>query len=112
MGALINGRLFCDFLDRNPHLSLINSLPICEGKITRMRKTSRELEINLLFSPIKQDRIEIFEFRNQESQILFKKLTSDTQEFSNCFNNELDFEIQANNWRKLLNKYYTNLSRK
>ena len=77
-----------------------------KGKVTESDHNNCELEINLLFSPIKQDRIEIFEFRNQESQMLFKKLTSDTQEFSNCFNNDLDFEIQANNWRKLLNKYF------
>ena len=155
----VNGRLFCEFLDRNPQLSLINSLPICEGKITRMRKTTRgvemsildvfvtcnqilpyivkmsidekreyvltnynaikskgnviesdhnncELEINLFFSPLKQDREEIFEFRNQESQMLFKQLTSNTKEFSNCFNNNLDFEKQARNWRKLLDKYF------
>ena len=104
-------------LSRNPRLSLINSLPICEGSITRMRTTTRgveksildvfvtcnkvlpyilkmkieekrenvltnyhaiktvgrviesdhnncELEINLLFSTVKQDRIEIFQFKS------------------------------------------------
>jgi hypothetical protein len=122
----VNGKMFADFLDRNPQLSLINSLPVCKGKITRMRTTTREVEksildvfvtcdrilpyllkmnidekreyvltnynavkskgrviesdvceldINLLFYPLKQDRIEIFEFTNQESQKLFKDLT-------------------------------------
>ena len=43
-----NGKLFCDFLERMPHLTIINSLPICEGLITRMRKTSRGLEMSVL----------------------------------------------------------------
>ena len=35
----LNGKLFLEFLERLPHLSLINALPLCEGSITRMRKT-------------------------------------------------------------------------
>ena len=30
-----NGKLFANFLLRNPQLSLINALPICEGSLTR-----------------------------------------------------------------------------
>ena len=32
-----NGRLFSDFLNRHPQLSVVNSLAICEGLITRRR---------------------------------------------------------------------------
>ena len=32
-----NGKLFCEFLRSNPHLTIINSLSLCEGKITRTR---------------------------------------------------------------------------
>ena len=39
-----NGKLFCEFLQRNSHLTIINSLSMCEGKITRMRKTTKGLE--------------------------------------------------------------------
>jgi hypothetical protein len=28
------------------------------------------------------------------------------QEFSNCFKNDLDFEVQASNWRKTLDKFF------
>ena len=31
-----NGKLFCEFLDRMPHLTIVNTLPVCEGLITRM----------------------------------------------------------------------------
>ena len=64
------------------------------------------LEINLIFTAIKPERIDIFQFKNIESQTLFKRLTSETNDFTNCFSNELDFEEQAMNWRKLLNDYF------
>ena len=43
-----NGKLFCEFLERNPHLTVFNSLQLCEGTITRMRKTSRGMEKSVL----------------------------------------------------------------
>ena len=149
----LNGKLFCDFLERMPHLSIINSLPVCEGSITRMRKTTQGmeksildvfvtghrilpyitkmtvdenrklaltnfnqvrnggkviesdhnveiLEVNLQFSNLKPERIEIFQFKNRNSQLEFKQLTTNTTDFSNCFKNELEFEDQANQWKK------------
>ena len=33
-----NGKLFEQFLSRHPHLSVVNSLDICKGLITRIRK--------------------------------------------------------------------------
>ena len=53
----VNGKMFADFLDRNPQLSLINSLPVCEGKITRMRTTTREVEKSILDVFVTCDRI-------------------------------------------------------
>ena len=32
-----NGKLFQNFLERHPHLTVVNSLPLCEGLITRSR---------------------------------------------------------------------------
>ena len=43
-----NGKLFSDFLARLPHLTIINTLPLCEGSITRQRKTTRGLEKSIL----------------------------------------------------------------
>ena len=36
-----NGKLFQNFLDRNPHLFVVNSLDVCKGLITRYRKTTK-----------------------------------------------------------------------
>ena len=155
----LNGKLFSEFLDRNPHLTLVNSLPICEGSITRMRKTSKGVEtsildvfvvcdkvipyvtrmviderrenaltnyssvrkigrviesdhnplflhVNLLFEKIKEERLEVFQFRNKESQQVFKTLTSNTKDFTNCFKDNLSFEEQSTNWRRVLNSYF------
>ena len=133
-----NGKLFCDFLLRNTHLTLINSLSMCEGKITRMRKTTKGVEksildvfiacdkilpyvtkmtidenrenaltnfkrvrshgrviesdhnviflnLNLKFSKLKCERVTVFQFKNKEAQEMFKQLTTNTDEFTNCF---------------------------
>ena len=64
------------------------------------------LEVNLIFSSAKPDRMEIFQFKNTESQGLFKSLTTETLDFTNCFEDDLPFEIQAQKWRKCLNTYF------
>ena len=40
----VNGKYFVQFLERMPSLTLINALLLCEGEITRMRKTTRGVE--------------------------------------------------------------------
>ena len=37
---------------------------------------------------------------------MFKSLTTKTIEFSKCFENDLNFEEQATNWKKVLNDYF------
>ena len=44
----INGKLFMKFLDRNPALVVANTLPICEGTITRTRKVENRTENAIL----------------------------------------------------------------
>ena len=43
-----NGKLFEMFLRRNPHLTCVNSLQLCEGLITRIRKTKNGTELSVL----------------------------------------------------------------
>ena len=43
-----NGKLFEDFLKRNPHLVIVNSLPICTGLITRSRVKDGKVEESIL----------------------------------------------------------------
>ena len=39
-----SGKLFMQFLQRNPALSVVNSVSICEGLITRQRKVESKIE--------------------------------------------------------------------
>ena len=43
-----NGRRFMEFLNRNPHLTVVNNLNLCEGVITRKRIRSGKLEQSIL----------------------------------------------------------------
>jgi hypothetical protein len=43
-----NGKLFENFPSRNPHLVCVNSLELCEGLITRVRKTKKREENAIL----------------------------------------------------------------
>ena len=38
--------------------------------------------------------------------MMFKELTTNTNEFSMCFNDDSTFEIQAKKWRKLLSSFF------
>ena len=51
-------------------------------------------------------KIEIFQFKDKTAQATFKNLTTETTEFTKCFENDLNFEEQAANWKKVLNDYF------
>ena len=136
-----NGKLFQEFLSRNPHLTVVNSLPICDGLITRRRQKDGVLEESVLdffvvcnlilpyitkmviderkqfvltnYQAVKSGkrratdsdhltefmdldlqiikekpvRQELYNFKNKECQSRFKTLTTETNDFTNCFQN-------------------------
>ena len=43
-----NGRVFEQFLERNPNLNVVNSLNLCEGLITRGRSRNGIIEESVL----------------------------------------------------------------
>ena len=43
-----NGKLFKEFLSQHPDLTVVNSLEVCEGKITRRRITKKKKEEAIL----------------------------------------------------------------
>ena len=76
------------------------------GRVVKSDHNPIVMELKLSFSAIKPERIEIFQFKDKTAQDQFKKLTTLTTEFTDCFKNDLDFEVQAQNWRKMLNNYF------
>ena len=172
-----NGKLFMDFLSRHPNLTVVNSLPICEGLITRSRikegipersvldffvvcsrvlpfvtkmvidedkkyiltnyKNSKNrkagfslkrkrnvtqnkkqaykatdsdhftqyMDIKLELKTEKPVRTEIFNFKDNDSQVKFKEITTKTDEFTKCFEDDLPLIKQVENWRHLLKSH-------
>ena len=43
-----NGKLFQEFLNLNTHITVINALPICKGKITRKRPMINDMKESIL----------------------------------------------------------------
>ena len=154
-----NGKFLQRFMDRNPSMTIVNSLPICKGLITRQRNTILRQEKSVLdlfivcekalvyiqsmkvdergeytlsnfhgigrgkkmthgdhnivtleckFEPnqTKPPRIELFNFKNKEGQNMFKELTTQTNELSKCFEDNLPFLKQSQNWFKRLNSFF------
>ena len=153
-----NGKLFQHFLERNPHLTVVNSLSLCEGLITRSRFREGNLEesvldffvvcqlvlphvtkmvvdeerkyiltnyqnakkgrktcdtdhateymdVDLKIITEKPKRVEIWNFKNIEAQNKFKIQTSETNEFSSCFENNLPILDQIENWRNVFKSH-------
>ena len=153
-----NGKLFQEFLERNPNLSIVNALSLCEGLITRKRLREGQIEgsvldffivcskvlpfvkrmvidenkdfiltnynqvgktgkavdsdhlteymdLDIKIEPQKPERIEIFNFKEEESKVKFKKFTSETNEFTQCFEDKKPLFKQIQNWQQMLRKF-------
>ena len=147
--------MFQEFLKKHTHLIVVNHLDLCQGLITRRRKTSKGLEeavldffvicnrisrfivkmtvdeekqfvlsrygkekgkyikkdsdhntmildMDISYFLKKPDRIELFNFKDTEGQHNFKKLTTETSEFSKCFEDDAPLLDQIDNWQKVL----------
>ena len=153
-----NGKKFQDFLERHPHLSVVNSLPNCEGLITRCRsKDGKEeksvldffvicdrllpfltkmvidedkryiltnyqkvrrggqatdsdhytqfMDLNLKIKNVKPERLYLYNFKSKECQMKFNQMTSETSEFSKCFQSEAPLVQQIDDWQRVLKSF-------
>ena len=90
--------------DRKLVLSNFNNVK-SGGVVTESDHNVEILELNLVLQKNKPERLEIFKFSDESSQANFKFLTSNTEDFTNCFENDLDFESQIRLWRKTFKDY-------
>ena len=72
------------------------------GKATDSDHFTEYMDVNLQLVSEKPERKEIFNFKDKKSQAIFKDITSKTDEFSKCFENDLPLEVQVKNWRQVL----------
>ena len=75
------------------------------GKAVDSDHNTQFMDVNLEMIVEKPERIEIYNFKDDEGQANFKRLTTGTKEFTNCFNDDLPFEEQIQHWEQLLNSY-------
>ena len=72
----MNGFLFCEFLERNPQLIVVNTLDICEGLITRKRVLENKTEEAILD----------FFIVNEKMRRFLRKMTIDEDREFNLLN--------------------------
>ena len=72
-------------------------------KATNSDHATEYMDVNLKIVSEKPKRREIWNFKNKESQKKFKKLTTETKDFSECFENDLSVFDQINKWRTVFN---------
>ena len=152
-----NGKLFAQFVENNK-LTIVNTLPICKGLITRSRLRQGQLvqstidlyvvcqrdlpyisemiidddkkyrltnytnicdggviteadhkpmllKVNLKIVPEKPERVEVFDFKSKERLARFKKITSETNDFSTCFSNTDSLLKQLSQWNQTIDKH-------
>ena len=70
------------------------------------------MDVDLKVESSKPQRIEMFNFKDKESQLVFKTLTSKTTKFSDIFETNNTLEDKVRTWKKTLDKFVKNLSTK
>ena len=71
------------------------------GKAADTDHATEYIDLDLKVTSEKPIRKEIWNFKDKDSQEKFKQ-TSETLEFTNCFENKLSLQEQIENWRKVL----------
>ena len=150
--------MFKQFLEQNPHLTVVNSLSLCKGVVTRRRFREGRLEESVLYffgvchlvlphvtrmiideerryvltnyerakkggkvsdtdhateymdldlkvATEKPERVEVWNFKNKEAPNIFKIQTTETNEFSSCFSNNLPVLKQIQNWQYIFKSH-------
>ena len=75
------------------------------GKSTDTDHVTMFMDVNLKLICNKPERFETYNYKHKTSQLLFKDITTNTSEFTNCFESSDPLHIQVLNWKKCLNKH-------
>ena len=72
------------------------------GKATDSDHFTQFMDVKIEVETEKPERTEVFNFKDKDAQQTFKEVTTETQEFTNCFNTNLPLMKQIENWRNVL----------
>ena len=75
------------------------------GKVVDTDHATEIMDLAIEIETEKPERIELFDFKNKEAQTMFKKLTSETDEFTKCFENKKTLLEQVQMWQQVLLSY-------
>ena len=75
------------------------------GKAVDSDHFTQFMNLDLKFENEKPQRIEIYNFKEKDSQNKFRKLTSETEAFSKCFMNDEPVLLQVRKWRNTLETF-------
>ena len=96
-------------IDENKEYILTNFLPAKQNRrAVDSDHMTIYLDLNIEFENMKPERQEIYNFKESEGQRKFKIATTETNDFSNCFNpisNGAPLTDQVEKWRSLLSLY-------
>ena len=63
------------------------------------------MDLSVKTEPQKPDRLEIFNFKKEESKIKFRELTSQTNQFTECFEDDTPLLNQIEQWQQVLKTF-------
>ena len=75
------------------------------GKAINSDHFTQFMDLGLEYTTKKPERIELFNFKNKKAQEKFKNLTTNTKDFTQCFDSNEPIEKQFENWMKILKQY-------
>ena len=100
-------------IDIDKKYILTNYKPVQNGgKAANSDHTTEYVDMDLKVITEKPKRNEIWNFKNKEAQAKFKILTSETDDFSECFNNTLPVLKQVEMWRSTFNLHVSKAFKK
>ena len=70
------------------------------GKAVDSDHYTQYLDMNIDVIKEKPEKQEVFNFKNKKSQEVFKTITSETNEFNDCFKDESNLLTKIEKWRK------------
>ena len=75
------------------------------GKAVDSDHATEYMDMDIEIESEKPERIEMYNFKNTEAQMKFLELTSETNEFTKCFENKMHVSKQVDKWLEMLNSF-------